>query len=66
MADKTRWLRRYTVGDREIAVPAESVASTWTLARRAHESDAEYAEAVALYDSLCLGFCRVVGENDVR
>jgi hypothetical protein len=62
MADKTSWLLRYTVEDREIAVPAESVASTWTLARKRHESDAEYAEAVSLYDRLCLGFCRVVAE----
>jgi hypothetical protein len=62
MTDKTRWLLRYTVGDREVADPAESVASSWTLARHPNESDVEYAEAVALYDRLCMGFCRVIAE----
>jgi hypothetical protein len=60
---KKNWLLRYRIGEVEIALPAGLVGSTLTLARRADESDAEYAAAVSLFDSMILGFVRVVAET---
>ncbi|MHB8270978.1 XRE family transcriptional regulator [Bradyrhizobium sp.] len=60
---KRNWLLRYRIGEVQIALPAGLVGSTLTLARRADESDAEYAAAVAMFDSMVLGFVRVVAET---
>jgi hypothetical protein len=60
---KKNWLLRYRIGEVQIALPAGLVGSTLTLARRADESDSEYAEAVSMFDSMVLGFVRVVAET---